>query len=705
MANRLRWVLLAWLCAAGLGAWGCACRTATDETASPAEQEANRFRAPGPRQAQTIFSPLPWPAASDLRLASGVPGPAYWQNRADHRIEAALDAEQRVVEGREVIVYHNNSPHDLDYIWLHLEQNLFHPESRGARMTTPGARFGNRDDFVGGFELSRVAVRPAGGGDWLDRSDLHVHDTLGRVDLDGPLGPGERVEIAIEWTFNVPPYGSDRMGVEEVEQGTIFQLAQWFPTVVKYDDVHGWNTMPYLGAGEFYTEFGDYEVAITVPREYLVGATGMLVNADEVLTSEQLERLERARQTPETVVLRSAEEVGRADSRPDGEGPLTWRFAAEDVRTFAWTASDAFIWDAATVRGGEARTLVQSLYPKEALPLWEQSTEMLRFAIEGYNDRWFEYPYPAAINVNGIVGGMEYPMIIFCRNRTSERGLYGVTTHEIGHNWFPMIVSTDERRHVWMDEGFNSFINIYSNMEWWGEDGPSGRGNPRGIVEGMLREEQQPIVTYPDQIRAGRLGFLGYAKPATGLYILREYVLGHERFDFAFRRYIHEWAFKSPQPADFFRCMEDGAGEDLTWFWRGWFYETGVLDQAVAEVTDAESIRAGFAERAEEGRRRRGPRPEDIPDDLVRVRFLNERELVLPLEFEVTYDDGTSELRRLPVEIWFGGDEWTTQWRTGGRRIVRIVVDPRELTPDVDPGNNVWEAPAEANSDAIEQAA
>ncbi|MBX3364262.1 MAG: hypothetical protein KF866_05790 [Phycisphaeraceae bacterium] len=666
----------------------------------PALQAARPAATPG-----AMFAPLPWRPPTDARLASGVPGHAYWQNTADYVIAVELDAEHRRLSGRQVVTYTNHSPDRLDYIWVHLEQNLFHPMSKGARLTRPGGRFGNRDDHEGGLILGPVVElrtgerpsesRPAPNDNrtlvqpetvsWQDLVgpnagpiepailDMNVFDTVGRIDLAEPLQPGGIIRLAFEFTFEIPAYGSDRLGIERVEQGTIFQIAQWFPAICKYDDVHGWNHLPYLGQGEFFTDFGTYEVFITVPRNHLVAATGVLQNEAQVLTPAQTARLEQARRTSRTVLVRSADEVGDPQSRPAGAGPLTWHFKAHDVRTFAWASSEAFIWDAATVHDSSVRTLVHSFYPAEALPLWGQSTDMLRFAIEGYNARWFEYPYPTAINVNGIVGGMEYPMIVFCRERRNERGLYGVTTHEIGHNWFPMIVNTDEKRYAWMDEGLTTFINYYSTLERYPDDEPR-RGNARPFVPSMLRDDQQPLMTPSDQVRPGALGMLMYAKTAVGLVMLREYILGPERFDFAFRRYIREWAFKSPQPEDFFRCMQDASGEDLTWFWRGWFYETGLLDQAVTAV-EPERDRAGN------------------PTGDMLVTFENLRELVMPLEYDVFFADGSVRRHMLPVEAWYTTNRWVTRVRTDGRTIVRIIVDPRELLPDINPDNNVWEQP------------
>ena len=630
-------------------------------------------RMPGDRDHETIFSPIPWPAPSELRLGSGVPGPAYWQNQADHLIAVDFDPVRRRVAAQQRITYTNNSPHDLDYIWLHLEQNLFRLDSRGALKSGRGQRFGNRDGFEGGVTIGAATVRMNTGESAT--VPIAIHDTLGRVDLPAALASrGGVATIDLEWSFTIPPYGSDRLGIETVEQGTVFQLAQWFPAPVRYDDRHGWNTLPYLGAGEFYTDFGTYEVSITAPREFIVGATGVLANPEEVLTAEQRQRLDQARGTHETVMIRTPEEVDDPASRPAGGGPLTWRFEADDVRTFAWTASDAFIWDAAAVRNSSANTLVHSLYPREGLPLWAESTDMLRFSIEHFNEKWWEYPYPTAINVNGIVGGMEYPMILFCRNRTSREGLFGVTDHEIAHNWFPMIVNTDERRHAWMDEGFATFMGIYSFQERFPGQ-TARRGNPRAFAERMLEPNQQPIVTYPDQVLGGRLGYLQYAKVSIGLFVLREHVLGPERFDFAFRRYIDKWAFKSPRPEDFFRCMEDAAGEDLAWFWRGWFYETGVLDQAVAMV---------------EPETRRGS---DASTGRQIVTLLNKGQIVMPVAMSIRLADGQVLERRLPVEIWHLSDRHDAPIETGGVPIVEVTLDPLGILPDVEPANDRWTAP------------
>ena len=620
-----------------------------------------------PREAQastSLFRPMVLPAANEVRLGSGAPGPAYWQQRADYVIDATLDAATRRVSARSTITYFNNSLHELDYLWFHLEQNLFAPGSRGSQSKPIGSRFGQQDGVAGGYTIERIALASGQASSW------HEVGTLGRLDLSQPMKPGEQLSIQVAWSFPVPAYGSDRMGTEDLEQGVVFELAQWFPAVVKYDDVNGWNTLEYMGAGEFYTDFGRYEVSLTVPASHVVGAPGELVNAAQVLTSEQLRRYEEAKRSDETVFIRRPEEVGAP-----ANGTKTWKFVAEDVRTFAWASSEAFIWDAASVEvqreNGTARVLCQSLYPKEGQPLWEQSTQMTRHSIGHYSQMWYPYPWPSAINVNGIVGGMEYPGIVFCRARTDERALFGVTDHEFGHQWFPFIVNTDERRHAWMDEGFNSFINIYSNRVWWKDD-QAFRGNrsPSGIGASMSQPNQQPIVTRPDFIYGRNLGYLAYGKPAVGLYLLREEILGHELFDRAFKAYINRWAFKSPQPADFFRTMEEVSGTDLGWFWLGWFYGTGTLDQGVTKVEQETAT--------------------DGSPGWVRTTLTTSGGVVMPVEFEVTYADNTTERRTLPAEVWATTDAWMAGWDPQGRRVRSIVVDPDESFPDVNRANNRW---------------
>ncbi|MCC7397631.1 MAG: M1 family metallopeptidase [Planctomycetes bacterium] len=625
--------------------------------AALAAQDDGYARAPKLRQDVTIFSPLDLPTPNRQRTASGAPGPDYWQQRVDYRIAATLDPEARTVTGKEHITYHNHSPEALDYLWVHLEQNILRKDSIGAQIGG-GAAVGGDSDYNDGVQLGKVAA----GATTLA---YHVYDTMMRVDLPQPIAAGATFEFDIEWSFAVPQRVFRRYGTMETPKGTIWELAQWFPAVAVYDDVHGWNTLPYIGTGEFYMNFGDVELALTVPRDHLVVASGVLQNPEQVYTTTQLERFAAAQKSRDTIVIRGQDEVGDPSTRPAGEGPLTWRFRAENVRTVAWASSPAFLLDACTADG----VLVQSAYSEASLPVWSQSTAMLATAIEGYNKRWFPYPYPVATNVAGIEGGMEYPMIIFCsgRNRRSEGGLYGVTTHEIGHNWFPMLVNTDERRHAWMDEGFNTFINKYSTADWFKDHSP----NKPSSYAGMLRAPGIPVVTRADRLNGMQLGILQYEKTGVGLQILREYILGPERFDHAFRTYIRRWAFKSPQPADFFRTMEDAAGMDLAWFWRGWFLEDAMFDQAIERVRQPTS-RIG-----------------------ARVVVVNKERQVMPLTLRATFVDGSTETRRLPVELWFQSDRVSVTLESLGK-VKEVRLDPEQMLPDVDRSNNVWTAETES---------
>lgn len=627
--------------------------------AAQQDQESNH-RGPSARADKTIFSPLELPTPNGARLGSGAPGPEYWQQEADYVIEAHIEPSTRKVTGKAQITYTNHAPEPLDYLWLHLEQNVFKPDSNGAKIG-PRAAIGLQNAEGRGYRIHRVRSGET-------PLSLTVYDTLGRIDLPGPIAAnGGEFSFEIVWDFEIPEKVFRRFGIEKVEQGEVIQVAQWFPALAVYDDVHGWNTLPYLGTGEFYNNFGDYQLSITAPRGWTVVATGALQNPDEVFTADQLDRWQRAHTSAETIEVIRPDEVGTAAAIPDGTGPLTWKFQADQVRTVAFAVSDAFVLDAA----GLDSTLIQSAYPKEGLPLWQKSTQMLRTAIAGYNERWLPYPYPVATNVNGIEGGMEYPMIIFCRARSSESGLYGVTTHEIGHNWFPMIVNTDERRHAWMDEGFNTFINYYSRRDWF-PDSEGGRAHPASISQLLAQPDQVPVATPADHLPRSLLGALQYTKTGAGLVLLRETVLGPERFDFAFRKYIERWAFKSPRPADFFRCMEDAAGVDLAWFWRGWFLEVHHLDQAVTNVREARGGKSSI------------------------VEIANLTGMVMPVIMQIEFEDGSTQELRLPAEVWYNQLNIEERIRSD-KRITQVTLDPHRELPDANRRNNVWPAPKDGD--------
>lgn len=614
----------------------------------------------------SIFAPLPWPDRGEVRTASGAPGPDYWQQRADYEIDVTLDEEAKRLEGSVRITYTNNSRHPLRYIWLNLEQNAFRPDSIGTRSMMPDLWWRVPSDFVGGFTLGDAAVNG-------QMVEVAVYDAMAKVHLPEPLEPGASLVFELEFAMAIPPSG--RLGLYESEAGTVYQLAHWFPNIAVYDDIHGWNILPHQGDGEFYTNFGDYTVSITVPADHLVAATGELVNPEEVLSDEMQDRLARAKTSTETVVIRGLDELPETRAG----ATATWRFRADDVRAFAFATSRAFAWDAA-IAAEDRPVLCQAFYPPEAAPLWpDEAVEMGRHSINFYSEWLYEYPYPTATNVNGVVGGMEYPMIVFCAEQNNREGLLGVTDHELGHEWFPMIVNSDERRHGWMDEGFNTFINYYSYAKYLNE-------SPRGtqdlvyvIAKGLGSEPGQPIMTFPDRIGGDDLGYLVYGKPGYGMQLLRDYILGPERFDDAFREYVRRWAFKSPMPEDFFRTMEDAAGADLAWFWRGWFYESAILDQAVTDVIAA-------------------PRRGDVG-----LVVENLHRMVMPVDLLITYDDGSTERKQIPVETWARTDSFPMRWDSAGRTIARVEIDPDKWLPDINRENNVYEFTGEPEEETLDK--
>jgi len=627
----------------------------------PAGQPDNRTRSLGDT---SPFRRLELPAPNTIRTGTGAPGPDYWQQRADYVIRASLDTVAQTVTGEERITYSNNSPDTLRYLWIQLDQNLFNSTSRGSRLFDQDSRFGTRG-AEGGMTLTKVAqpALPAAGGRAAvpaGRLKYLVNGTLMKVDLARPLAPRGSQVLDIAWSF---PFGrnSNRMGIELIDESYVYEVAQWYPRLAVYDDVRGWNTEQYLGQGEFYLEYGSFDVSLTVPANMLVAATGTLRNPAQVLTATQRARLIRARTSDSTVVIRGIEEINSSASRPpSASGTHTWRFTADSIRDFAWATARHFVWDAARANGG--KTLAMSFYPPSAEPIWNQSTQYVRFAVNNYSS-WYRYPYPVAINVNGIEGGMEYPMIVFCHNRTDPAALFSVTDHEIGHTWFPMIVGSNERLYAWMDEGHNTFMNRYN----WDKKYPgeyNRRGDPGLYIPHALSGKEASIMTPADRI-SGNLSVTAYTKPGLGLILLRNHLIGPERFDPAFKQYIERWAYKHPTPADFFRSMEDGVGEDLSWFWRSWFYTTETLDQAVDSVaSDSGSIAS-------------------------RVYLRNVGAMPMPVELELVMDDGSTRQLSLPVEVWYGGDRYNLLV-PDAKKVVRVTIDPKKLYPDVRRENNVW---------------
>jgi len=598
------------------------------------------------------------------RAASGVPGPEYWQNQANYNIAVSLNPDDHTIKGKVEIEYINNSPFSLNYAWLFLEQNRFTPDSRGT-LTTPLS--GNRynGDTDGGYKLSNIKVESDGS----SSSKQIINDTRMQVFFDKPLqADGGKATISMDFEFKIPKKGMDRMGRLEVEDGVIYALAQWYPKMVTFDDVNGWNVMPYLGAGEFYLEYGNFEYSVEVPREYIVVGSGVLQNPKNVLTKKQLRRFDKASKSDETVFILEPDEVGKTDEiRPDGDS-FTWKFKIENSRDVAFAASKAFIWDAAKIDlPSNEKGMAQSAYPKESFGnnAWERSTEYTKASIEHYSKKWFPYPYKNAINVAADVGGMEYPGIVFCGYKSKGGSLWGVTDHEFGHIWFPMIIGSNERRHAWMDEGFNTFINLYSTDAFNDGEYPNRMlmAKPR-LVPWFLSPNREAINTYPDIAQSNNLGIVAYYKPALGLYILREYILGAERFDFAFKSYINAWAYKHPTPADFFNMMENASGENLSWFFKSWFYSNDNIDLG---ITSVEKFETGY-----------------------KISFEN-LGMPMPVEFGVYYTDGTNDKLRLPVEVWQRGDTWTTAIETD-KEVKKVVIDPNRILLDVNADNNRWEA-------------
>jgi hypothetical protein len=611
------------------------------------------------------FHPEFYPqTGTEFRSASGEPGPKYWQNKADYRISCTLDTLAHKVTGEVQISYTNNSPDNLRFLWLQLEQNIYKKESRGSATTTQtGGRWANAK-FTEGQIIKSVSLE-TGGKKYTP--EFQVSDTRMQVWLQQPLkASGDKAQLTIAFEFVIPEYGTDRMGRLSTRNGVVYEVAQWFPRMAVYDDVQGWNTLPYIGAGEFYHEYGDFEYTITAPSNMVVVASGEMANEKDVLTPAQQSRLASARNSDKTVMLRTPAEItDRKAVR--SEKMLTWRFRMQNSRDIAWAASRAFVWDAARINlpGGKT-SLAMSAYPVESIKKdgWQRSTEMVKASVEHYSRLWFEYPYPVMVNVAGIVGGMEYPGLVFCSYQDSGEGLWGVTDHEVGHSWFPMIVGTNERKYAWMDEGFNTFINAFSTREFnKGEFASFSYFDPED-VEGLYPLD--PLMTTADVTQQGDLGSVAYFKPAVMLHVLRDVVLGEKRFDAAFREYIRRWAFKHPTPWDFFRTMENASGEDLSWFWRGWVLNNWKLDQSVVGVVYNEN------------------RPQNGSS----VTIQNLEKMVMPVAVLVKEFNGKQHRLDLPVEVWQRGPVWTFNLPTTSR-IEEVVLDPDKRLPDVNRENNV----------------
>ncbi|MCA9136156.1 MAG: M1 family metallopeptidase [Planctomycetales bacterium] len=703
-----------------------------------------------------------WPTPGQTRIASGAPGPAYWQQRADYEIDVTLDDDQQRIIGVARIRYHNQSPHTLPYLWLQLDQNRFRQGSDGIATTTaptlaPKVSFGvmksilASEIFDGGYRIKSVSDAD---GKPLVHTDV---GTMMRIDLPTPLAPGEQTQVAIDYSYNIVDAKVIRArgGKEffENDKNFIYEIAQWFPRVAAYTDYGAWQHKSFLGRGEFTLELGNYRVRITVPSEMIVASTGTLQNPDAVLTDQWKQRLDEAADADKPVFIVTPEEA-KSNQSVRTKTTKTWDFEAKNVRDFAFAASRKFIWDAMGVNVGSQNVMAMSYYPNEAEPLWSKySTESIAHTLDVYGRYAFEYPYEVAISVNGPVYGMEYPMICFNGPRPEEDGTYSketkyglisVVIHEVGHNFFPMIVNSDERQWTWMDEGLNTFLQYLAEQEWE-EDYPSRRGDPEKIVGYMRGGNQRAIMTGSEEIL--QFGNNAYAKPATALNILRETILGRELFDFAFREYSRRWKFKRPTPSDFFRTMEDASGVDLDWFWRGWFYGTDHVDIAIEDIQlykiesgdpdeQAERTRqerdgkeANITDTRNEGMRHRADWQPGLKDfynspeyDELKVEeedrksfqkfldglnseerailkrttnfyivdFRNVGGLVMPILLRVHYSDNSSEMMMFPAQIWRQNSKHVSKLIVTDKEIVRLELDPKRQTADVEEGNNHW---------------
>lgn len=701
------------------------------------------------------------PTPNEYRTASGAPGHRYWQQKVDYDIKAELDDTNQSISASETITYHNQSPDTLTYLWLQLDQNLFKQDSHD-KLTRNAPDLRQRpsyrmmeslldQDFDGGHKIQ--AVKDATG----KPLPFVIQDTMMRIDLPQPLKTGQTFVFSVDWKYNIVDVRKigARGGYEFFKEdgNYLYEIAQWFPRLAAYTDYTGWQHKQFLGAGEFTLEFGDYKVALTVPDDHIVGATGVLQNPNAVLTAAQRQRLIEARTATKPVLIVTPDEAKKNESsKPSGK--KTWIFHAENVRDFAFATSRKFIWDAQQHDVEGNKVMAMSYYPKEGNPLWEKySTRSIIHTLNVYSRYSFRYPYPTAISVNGPVGGMEYPMICFNGPRPEKDGTYSdrtkyglisVIIHEVGHNFFPMIVNSDERQWTWMDEGLNTFLQYLTEQEWE-EKYPSRRGEPKEIVEYMTSNRQEPIMTQSDSVSG--LGPNAYAKPATALNILRETILGRELFDFAFREYARRWMFKRPIPADFFRTMEDATSVDLDWFFRAWFYTTDHVDIGLDSIEwftiDTKNPEIEKTRQKEEleqepitlSKQRNQPLPKfvekypelldfynnfdklditakdredydkflkgleegerkilDNKNNFYVMKFRNIGGVPMPVILNITFKDGAKQEMRIPAEIWRRNAKSVTKMLITPKELESVEVDPRLETADADRNNNYWPA-------------
>ncbi|MDH5379888.1 MAG: M1 family metallopeptidase [Cyclobacteriaceae bacterium] len=690
------------------------------------------------------------PTPNEYRTGSGAPGPKYWQQQADYKIDVTLDEAKQQVKGSETVTYHNNSPEALSYLWVQLDQNMRARDSETPltdrstvkdNMTTKSAgSLGAFDDFDGGFKITSLTDTKGNNLKYV------INKTMMRIDLPSPMKPGDIFEFNVSWWYNINDRMTDggRSGYEYFpkDDNYLFTIAQFYPRMAVYDDYEGWQNKQFLGQGEFTLSFGDFEVNITVPADHIVASTGELQNPSDVLTSDEIKRFQEAKSSFDKTVIIVTEKEAIKKEKSKSKKMTTWKFKADNVRDFAFASSRKFIWDAQAVKVGSHTPLAMSYYPKEGNPLWEQeSTKAVKNTLEIYSKYTIDYPYPVAISVNAASIGMEYPMICFnfgrqdANGKITDRikwGMIGVVIHEVGHNFFPMIINSDERQWTWMDEGLNTFVQYRTQVERY-PDFPNRRGVPSEITSYMKGDKLfiRPIMTNSEQIL--QFGNNAYAKPATALSILRETIMGPELFDMAFKTYADRWAFKSPKPADFFRTMEDASGVDLDWFWKGWFYTTDHVDIEVSEVkwfkvrTEEEKLEGRVTAKnvtASGGGEKTGDAPTDFSNgpqlfnlsetppsayrefnnrlddkaiikklaskNFYEIKFANTGGLVMPLIVEFTFKDGTKERIKVPAEIWRLNESEVSKVFSFEKEVVNIVLDPDKETADTETDNNTF---------------
>jgi Peptidase family M1 domain len=613
------------------------------------------------------------PAGNEFRSAKGIPGPDYWQNTSSYLIHATFNEQDTSVAGDVTITYTNNSPDPLDYLWLYLDQNIFKPSSRAFAATKyPGDYFEILGAVNGGYEVKDIVVTQ--GGKTYAVTPV-VTDTRMQLRLSTPvLAKGGKVSIKIRYGFNIPLDGAGRFGRQYTKNGVIYQIGQWYPRMCVFDEVEGWNTLPYMGLGEFYCDYGDYEYYVTAPAEMIIYGSGDLQNPSEVLTAKEIKRLAQAAISDKTVTIIGADEAGKASTRPATKGKLTWHFAMKHTRDVAWAAGKAMIWDAARVNLPSGRKAVaMSCYPVESVgdTAWTRSTEYLKASMEIYSKNFFEYPWNVAVSSAGITPGMEYPGMIFNTYSEVKARLWFLIAHEIGHNWYPMIVGSNERRYMWQDEGFNTYVNyiatdLFNNGEYVNAAAYFDKTFFASRDYTQFMQYKDPLMTLSDAMTEEQ-HYQFYGKTAYGLNLLRTVVVGKERFDYAFRKYTEAWAFKHPTPYDFFHCINNAVGEDLNWFWKEWFFTTWKLDQAVTGVAYVD----------------------DDPAKGALITIENKGKMIMPVILAVSQSNGRTETLQLPVEIWRREGSWTFKYASSSK-IDKVVLDPEQVLPDVDRGNNTW---------------